>query len=336
MAKNKALLKANQAKEDEFYTKLGDIENELRHYKTHFKDKIVFCNCDDPETSNFWRYFYLNFGVLELRKLVTTHYETDKPSYKLEYSMLPDKNGQYTLQVIRTKLRQNGDFRSQECIEILKEADIIVTNPPFSLFREYVALMIEYQKSFLIIGNQNNVTYKEIFPLLRDNKIWLGYYSGDMEFVVPSYYKPRATRYREENGIKYRSFGNICWFTNLDIAKRHEDILLYKTYKDNEHEYIKYYNYDAININKVTDIPVDYFGEMGVPVTFMQKYNPDQFIIIGVGSGYLGQSIGVKGILPEHKAMMKGHSAAGDLYYIDNGKPKVPFSRIIVKRKIQT
>jgi len=333
MAKNKALLNANAAREDEFYTKLYDIENELRHYKEHFKDKIVFCNCDDPETSNFWRYFKLNFGVLGLKKLVSTHYETDKPSYKLEYCMLPDEKGQYSLQVIQTKLKQNGDFRSPECIEILKEADVVVTNPPFSLFREYVALLMEYEKPFLIIGNQNNVTYKEIFPLLRDNKIWLGYNNGDMEFVVPDYYKPRATRYREENGIKYRSFGNICWFTNLDIAKRHEDITLFRTYEGNEQEYIKYYNYDAINVNKVTDIPIDYYGEMGVPVTFMQKYNPDQFIIIGVGSGYLGQSIGVKGILPEHKAMMKGHSAAGDLYYIDKGKPKVPFSRIIIRRK---
>lgn len=280
-AKNAALTAASKAKEDEFYTQITDIEKELRHYKEHFKGKIIFCNCDDPETSNFWRYFKLNYGVLGLKKLVSTHYEIDKPSYKLEYSMIEDKNGQYTLTVLQTKLKQNGDFRSLECIDIMKEADIIVTNPPFSLFREYVAQLIEYNKFFLIIGNQNNITYKEIFPLLMNNKIWLGYNSGDMEFTVPDYYKPRETRFREdETGQKYRSFGNMCWFTNLDIRKRHEEITLYKLY--NKEEYPTYDNYNAIEVSRVSDVPVDYNGIMGVPITFLEKFNPEQFEILGI------------------------------------------------------
>lgn len=284
MAGNKALNKANKAKEDEFYTQISDIEKELKHYKEHFKGKTVFCNCDDPETSNFWRYFQLNFGVLELEKLVSTHYEKDKPSYKLEYSYLPDEKGQYTLQVIQTKLKQNGDFRSLECIEILKEADIIVTNPPFSLFREYVAQLIEYDKKFIIIGSQNNINYKDIFTLFMENKIWQGYNSGDMAFMVPSYYEPRETRYWvDENGQKWRSMGNIAWYTNLDIQKRHENLILYKTY--NKDEYLKYDNYDAIEVSSVKDIPLDYDGAMGVPVTFLDKYNPEQFEILGLSSG---------------------------------------------------
>lgn len=281
-AKNAALRKADRAKEDEFYTILSYIEKELRHYKEHFKDKIIFMNCDDPETSNFWQYFMLNFSVLGLKKIIATHYETDKPSYKLEYSLLPDKNGQITFDVIKTPLKQNGDFRSPECIEILKEADIVVTNPPFSLFREYIAQLLEYDKKFLIIGSQNAITYKEIFPLLKDNKVWLGYNNGDMVFTVPDYYEPRETRYWEENGIKYRSMGNICWFTNLDIPKRHEELLLYTNY--NENDYPKYDNYDAINVDRVAFIPCDYTGVMGVPITFMHNYNPEQFEIIdGIG-----------------------------------------------------
>ena len=279
-AKNAALNQASRAKEDEFYTKITDIEKELRHYKEHFKDKIIFMNCDDPETSNFWQYFMLNFSVLELKKIIATHYETDKPSYKLEYSLLPDKNGQITFDVIRTPLKQNGDFRSPECIEILKEADIVVTNPPFSLFREYVAQLMEYEKKFLIIGSQNNITYKEIFPLLQHDKIWLGYNSGDMEFTVPDYYEPRATRYREENGIKYRSMGNICWYTNLETEKRFEDLLLYASFDIANYQYFD--NYDAINVGKVAEIPMDFYGVMGVPITFLDKYNPNQFEILQI------------------------------------------------------
>ena len=316
-AKNAALNAAGKAKEDEFYTKISDIEKELRHYKEHFKDKIVFMNCDDPETSNFWQYFMLNFSVLKLKKIIATHYETEKPSYKLEYSLLPDKNGQITFDVIKTPLKQNGDFRSPECIEILKEADIVVTNPPFSLFREYIAQLIEYNKKFLIIGGQNNITNKYIFPMLKEDKVWLGYYSGDMEFTVPDYYEPRATRYREENGIKYRSMENICWYTNLDIPKRHEDIPIFRQYSKEEYQF--YDNYDAINVNKVADIPVDYYGYMGVPITFMSKHNPKQFEIIGLIAGNIK---GLAGIPTK---------TGKDGPYI-NGKLK--YGRVLIRRKL--
>lgn len=281
MAKNGALNKASIAKEDEFYTKMSDVEKELRHYKEHFRDKVVFCNCDDPETSNFWKYFELNFEFLGLKKLIATHYEVSKPSYKLE--LVRGENGDGKIDrkdIVKTPLKQNGDFRSPECIEILDTADIVVTNPPFSLFREYIALLLEHEKSFLVIGSQNNVTYKEIFPLLKDNRLWLGYNSGDMEFVVPDYYQPRATRYREENGIKYRSMGNICWFTNLDIEKRHENMILYKNY--DEQSFPKYDEYNAINVSKVAEIPLDFEGVMGVPITFLCKHNPEQFEIVGL------------------------------------------------------
>lgn len=321
MAKNKALLKASAAKEDEFYTQLSDIEKELRHYKEHFKGKTVFCNCDDPETSDFWRFFSLNFSVLELKKLISTHYEIDKPSYKLEYSMLPDTNGQYTLQIIQTKLKQNGDFRSPECVEILEQADIVVTNPPFSLFREYIAQLIKYQKKFVIIGNQNCVSYKEIFPLIKDNQIWLGYYNGNMEFKVPDYYEPRKTRYWvDENGQKWRSMGNICWFTNLDIEKRHENIILYRTY--NNKDYPHYDNYDGIDVGTIRDIPIDYNGAMGVPVTFLNYYNPEQFEIIGMGTGDNAKKIGIT----------KNYRGRTDLAFTINGKSKCPYNRIIIRR----
>lgn len=282
---NETLHRANQAKEDEFYTQIKDVEKELMHYKEQFKDKIVFCNCDDPVFSNFWRYFQLNFYYLGLKKLIATHYEEDKQSYKLEIIGAVDKNEQFRIpDYVQTPLQQNGDFRSPECIEILKEADIVVTNPPFSLFREYVAQLIEYDKKFLIIGNQNAITYKEIFPLLKENKMWTGYHCGDMEFKVPDHYPPRKSRFRiDENGQKWRSMGNICWYTNLDTTKRHENLILYKSY--NPTEYPKYDNYDAINVNKVDEIPCDYDGVMGVPVTFLDKYNPDQFEIMGITSG---------------------------------------------------
>lgn len=285
MAGNKSLRAANKTKEDEFYTKLSDIEKELKYYREYFKDKVIFCNCDDPEDSNFWKYFELNFNTLGIKKLVSTHFDNKKPSYKLEINKDENGDGLITSKdIVKTRLRQNGDFRSPECTEILKEADIVITNPPFSLFREYVATLLEYEKKFIIIGNQNAITYKEIFSLLKDNKIWLGYNSGDMEFMVPDYYEPRAVRYREENGIKYRSLGNICWFTNLDIAKRHEDIILYKKFK--EEEYLKYDNFDAINVNRTKEIPLNYKGLMGVPITFMEKYNPDQFKIIDALNRY--------------------------------------------------
>ena len=271
--KNSNLHSARKEKNDEFYTQLVDIEKELKHYKEHFVGKTVFCNCDDPKESNFWKFFSLNFDNYKLKRLIATHFDYEKKSYMLD--MYRDDSG------VHTKIRdleQNGDFRSPECIELLKQADIVVTNPPFSLFREYVAQLIEYDKKFLIIGSQNNVTYKEVFPLIKENKMWLGYKCGEMEFVVPDYYEPRAVRYREENGIKYRSMGNICWYTNLDTVKRHEELIMYKFY--DECEYPKYDDYDAINVDKVSDIPKDYKGLMGVPITYMDKYNPDQFEIV--------------------------------------------------------
>jgi hypothetical protein len=264
-ASNKNLHSAKKDKKDEFYTQLPDIEKEMCHYKNHFKNKIVFCNCDDPEESNFWKYFSLNFEKLGLKKLVSTHYETDKPSYKLEIVRDINNDGKINqLDTIKTPLTQNGDFRSPECIEILKEADIVVTNPPFSIFREYMAQLMEHDKKFLIIGPINAITYKEVFPLIKNNEIWLGYKSGAMSFIKP-----------DKN---VQDFGNICWFTNLDVKKRRDELILYKKY--NPKDYPKYDNYDAINVDRVTEIPEDYYGAMGVPITFLDKYNPEQFEII--------------------------------------------------------
>lgn len=271
---NKTLNKANKSKNDEFYTALTDIEKELGHYKEHFKDKVVFLNCDDPEESNFWKYFALNFKFLGLKKLIATHFGNGRPSYKLEKN-----NGD----IIKTPLKQNGDFRSPECIEILKEADIVVTNPPFSLFREYVIQLMEYNKKFVILGNQNAISYKEIFELIKKNKMWLGVdNNGTKWFKVPEDYDiTTESRKKLENGKKFFSMGNIVWFTNLDIKKRHESLILYKKYEGNGDEYPKYDNYDAINVSKVSDIPMDYKGVMGVPVTFLDKHNPEQFEIVG-------------------------------------------------------
>lgn len=316
-AKNANLNKAGLAKEDEFYTKITDIEKEMRHYKEHFRGKTIFCNCDDPQESNFWRYFELNFDELGLKKLVSTHFETEKPSYKLELTADIDGDGKITSKdIIKTPLKQNGDFRSPECIEILKETDIVITNPPFSLFKEYVEQLIEYKKKFIIIGRETAITNKTIFTYLRDGLAWLGYNNGDMEFVVPDYYEPRATRYREENGIKYRSMGNIIWLTNIDIPKRHDDIPVFKSY--NQAEYQKYDNYDAINVNKMVDIPADYDGIMGVPITLFHKHNPDQFEIIGLLAGNIKGLAGIPS------------KTGKDGPYIDG---KLKFGRILVRNK---
>ncbi len=312
MAKNGSLTAARDAKQDEFYTQLDDISNELKHYTQHFQGKVVFCNCDDPYESNFFKYFAVNFNKLGLKKLIATCYDgspvqgnellldfgdtTDDPkkiAYKVEITEVKDFNndGAVNLADIRylmqndknviSILKGNGDFRSDECVELLKESDVVVTNPPFSLFREFVALMMKYQKPFLVIGSQNNITYKDVFKYLRNNELWLGYKSGDMSFRVPDYFEPRATRYWvDETGQKWRSMGNICWFTNLDIQKRHEDLDLYRYYAPGE--YPTYDNCDAINVAKVSEIPMDYEGAMGVPITFLDKYNPDQFEILGL------------------------------------------------------
>ena len=274
---NKTLTAAKKTKNDEFYTQLSDVERELVHYRKHFKGKIVFCNCDDPYQSAFWQYFHLNFSFLGLKKLIATHYDAKVNTYKLEYEGGNDTD---LYDGLKTYLRGNGDFRSPECVAILQEADIVVTNPPFSLFREYVAQLMEYQKQFLIIGNQNAITYREIFPLIMDNKAWLGVHSGDMAFRVPKDSEPRATRYWvDESGQPWRSIGNAMWLTNLDHAKRHEPIDLIEHYTPEK--YPTYDNYDAINVDKTLDIPMDYDGVMGVPITMLQYYCPEQFNIVG-------------------------------------------------------
>ena len=290
---NKHLHKANKSKMDEFYTQLSDVEKEVRHYKDHFKDKVVLCNCDDPRVSSFFHYFSHNFEQLELKKLITTCYKNQNPglfsehaserAIYLEYT--GDRNGNNVPdpEEIGTKdFKGDGDFRSDECIELLKQADIVVTNPPFSLFREYVAQLMKYEKKFLIVGTWNAITYKEIFKLIKDNKIWLGVNSNRnfSGFIVPEHYPLHGTEARiDENGNRIISSNNTCWFTNLDIEKRHEDLILYKTYSPKE--YPTYDNYDAIEVSKTKDIPMDYAGAMGVPITFLDKYNPEQFEILG-------------------------------------------------------
>ena len=281
---NKSLKKAKKVKNDEFYTQLSDVSEELRHYKKHFKGKTVFCNCDDPTWSAFWKYFHLNFTVLGLKKLISTHYDKDKPTYKMVYEGGDDNNIEVG---VKTLLQGNGDFRNQECIEILKESDIVVTNPPFSLFREYVAQLMKNEKEFIIWGNNNAITYKEIFPLLKDNKIWLGYLCNKTcIFRVGNNYKFDDKITNEINdGYKYGKVPSISVFTNLDIKKSHENLIKEPHKKYSPDEYPKYDNYDAINVNKVADIPVDYDGVMGVPITFLGKYNPNQFEIIGGFNG---------------------------------------------------
>ena len=258
---NSNLHRAKNAKNDEFYTKLADVSKELMHYKQHFKNKIVLCNCDDPTWSAFWKYFHLNFSALGLKKLISTHYDKNNPTYRMEYTGGDDSNIEVG---IKTPLEGNGDFRNKECLDILDEADIVVTNPPFSLFREYIAVLMEHEKKFLVIGSKNAITYKDFFPLLKNGDVWIGH-NNPSEFLQP-------------DGSS-KEFGNIGWFTNLGIAKRHEKLVLRKKYTPEE--YPRYDNYDAINVDKLSDIPVDYDGVMGVPISIMDKCNPDQFEIIG-------------------------------------------------------
>lgn len=306
---NKNLHKAKDNKKDEFYTHLSDIERELAHYKEHFKDKVVFCNCDDPEESNFWKYFALNFEFLGLKRLIATHFGNGKPSYKLEIVRDINNDGKINkLDTIRTSLKQNGDFRSPECIEILRESDIVVTNPPFSLFREYVAQLMEYNKKFIIIAHQNAITYKEIFKLIKENKIWLGYgFKGGASHFINKHYEDYATAGEHKEGMIRVS--GVIWFTNLDIKKRHEDLILYKKYYGNESEYPKYDNYDAINIDKTQDIPMDYKGVIGVPITFMDKYNPDQFELIKFRKGNDDKDLAINGKCPYFRILIKNKKA---------------------------
>ena len=383
-AGNSNLKDSFKQRQDEFYTQLPLIESELKHYKAHFRGKTVLCNCDDPYESNFFKYFAMNFNYLGLKKLIATCYTgspvagtqlslfdvagvkdevTDRRQpHKIEITEVldMDDDGAVGLSDVEILLKSNnntltllngdGDFRSVECIELLQESDIVVTNPPFSLFREYVAQLIEYEKGFLIIGNQNAVAYKDFFPLLAENKLWLGYMSGHFWFKVPDSYDEKQTDFKiDENGQKWRRMGNICWFTNLDIDKRHEDMTMYRTYSPKL--YPKYDNYDAIEVGMTADIPNDFYGVMGVPITFMDKFNPDQFEVLGLSQkcGLGTQSIkqydeyievrqdgtptGSSGKKTNGNPMLKGKPKSGNYY--TNGEEIVRslYSRIFIRRK---
>ena len=370
MAGNENLKTAFKARKDEFYTQLSDIEKELRYYKSHFKGKTVFCNCDDPFESDFFKYFVLNFNRLGLKKLICTCYtgspiantqlslfdvignteENANKPYKAVVTTVYDKTGDGGVDMFDvaelfksgenelTELQGDGDFRSEECIELLKESDIVVTNPPFSLFREYVAQLIEYNKCFIIIGNVNAITYKEFFPLLKDNKVWIGasIHSGDRAFFVPNDYPLTASGCGiDENGKKFIRVKGVRWYTNLDIRQRHEEMILVKRY--NPEHYPEYDNYNAINVDKTADIPCDYSGIMGVPITFMDKYNPDQFEIIGMAHGDMGQKLGVSSMLSEEKCAeyLKKNKAfrRGFVCYTKDNELIVPYMRILIRNK---
>ena len=339
------LTEAKKNKKDEFYTQLSDIERELKHYKKHFKDKVVYCNCDDPRVSNFFHYFSYNFEKLGLKKLITTCFQNQnadlfsqndsEKAILLEYN--GDKNGNNVPdpeEIGIIHLKGDGDFRSQESIDFLKQADIVVTNPPFSLFREYAQQLIDFEKDFIIVGHQNAISYKEIFKHIKENKMWLGYgFKGGAAHFINKHYVDYASAGDHQEGMIRVS--GVTWFTNLDISKRHEDLILYKKY--NEEEYPKYENYDAINVNKTKDIPVDYVGDMGVPITFLNKHNPDQFEIIGLGISNSGKEFGVKGYTTEHKKyrkeVQKRGAVDGDLYMMKDDVVTVPYARIIIRNK---
>lgn len=344
-AQNKNLHQAKNNKKDEFYTQLSDIERELKYYKKHFKDKVVYCNCDDPRISNFFHYFSYNFEKLGLKKLIATCYKNQErdlfsknnseQAIYLEYN--GDKNGNFVPdpeEIGIKHLKGDGDFRSKESINLLTQADIVVTNPPFSLFREYVAQLIEHDKKFVIVGHQNAITYKEIFKLIKENKLWLGYgFKGGAGHFINEHYEDYATATDRKEGMIRVS--GVHWFTNLEINKRHEDLILYKSY--NEEEYPTYENFNAINVNKTKDIPMDYSGFIGVPITFLDKYNPEQFEIIGLGISNSGIEIGVQPYKEEHKKyrkeIQKRGAVDGDLYMMTNGVVDVPYARVIIKNK---
>lgn len=326
---NKNLHAAKTAKNDEFFTQLSDIEKELYHYRDFFRDKVVFCNCDDPEYSNFWKYFQMNFLFLGLKKLISTHYEPGGQSYKMEIIAADLPTGQTAFpDYVKTPLEGDGDFRSEECIKILKEADVVVTNPPFSLFREYVAQLMEYGKKFIIIGNINAITYKEFFPLLKDDKVWEGatqfnggaaYFFGDASLYDPEKMSNPKHAYVKDGHLYWRVNG-VRWFTNVDIQKRHTPLDLYMRYYGNEDHFPKYDNYDAINVDKTCEIPEDYDGVMGVPISFMDKYCPEQFEIVSANDYRVRESVPVKA-----HGLIKDKDGAID------GKPK--YARILIRRR---
>jgi len=360
---NASLRNAKQNKNDEFYTQLSDIEKELKHYKHYFRGKTVYCNADDPFESNFFKYFAMQFNILGLKKLIATSYvsspiigdqvsisdmqgiaESDRGApIKIEITEVRDYTGDGSVNIfdvehlllhdgnVATALAGDGDFRSEECLALMREADVVVTNPPFSLFREFMHALVSNNKQFLIIGNMNALTYKAIFALIKEDRVWLGYRSGAMSFRSP------VGGARERGGSDYelRKFGNICWFTNLDITKRHVDLLMYRKY--DPLLYTRYYNYDAINIDKVSDIPEDYDGVMGVPVTFLSKYNPEQFEVIGLGIAGSGTEIGVRPYTVEHREyrrdVQKRGAVDGDLYMVSEEVVVVPYARVLIRRK---
>ena len=347
---NKGLNDAKKAKKDEFYTQLSDIENELRHYKEHFRGKTVLCNCDDPRVSMFFHYFAYQFEALGLKRLITTCYKNQTPdlfsqhncerAIWLEY--LGDKNGNRIPDPEEIGIRQlegDGDFRSQECIELLKQADIIVTNPPFSLFREYVAQLVQYGKKFIIIGHQNAIKYKEIFPLIQANKLWLGYgfRGGATHFM--SKYEDVATAGSHKAGMIRVS--GVVWFTNLEIKKRHEELILFRNYTPKA--YPHYENYDAIDVSQTENIPCDYDGLMGVPISFMDKYNPEQFEIVGnacdtawcrkAGIAPMGQD--TINQLRQQGNMAHVTANMNSLYLVHDGKVILPYARVIIRRRVK-
>ena len=358
MATNRTLQRAKAGRNDEFYTQLSDIENELKHYRSHFKGKTVLCNCDDPRVSNFFKYFALNFEMLGLKRLIATCYKNNEPDLfstnTCEHAVYiiyeGDKNGNRTPDLSEMEvlpMKGDGDFRSEECIELLKQADIVCTNPPFSLFREYIGQLIQYDKKFIILGNPAATHYIEIFPLIKNNKVWLGFksMSSDMLFGVSEEYerelrntKKEGSGWRIVNG-KFLGRAPAIWYTNLDITKRHEDMILYKHYSPEE--YPKYDNYDAINVDNVADIPCDYDGIMGVPDSFLDRYNPEQFDILGTCRlpEYI-EELGIGRIGEEWISRYRANGGTGhytanmrDLVMTVNGKPRAMYSRIIIRRK---
>lgn len=348
---NSNLGAAKRAKNDEFYTQLTDIEKELRHYRKHFRGKTVLCNCDDPFESNFFKFFVLNFNRLGLKKLIATCYEGSavaeyrngkaKP-YKAVVTTVRDTTGDggVDMEDVRNlfelgenelvELEGDGDFRSEECLALLDEADIVVTNPPFSLFREYVATLIEHEKKFVIIGNQNAITYKEVFHLLMTNQMWLGS-TAPKEFIVPTEMKDRKNTYVREDGAIIAKFGNVCWFTNLDLKKRHEELILVKRYS--EDEYPHYDNYDAIEVSKTNMIPCDYAGIMGVPITFFDYYNPNQFEILDMGHRGAGSYKYRTKVYTVEDASNYSDLNATTVYVDANGKYKNTYFRVLIRNK---
>lgn len=344
-ATNTLLQKAKKSKSDEFYTQLSDIESELQHYKSHFKNKVVFCNCDDPRISNFYKYFAINFKELGLKKLIAACYrkqerdlfntEKSENGFFYQYSGAQSEKIEPSSNEI-IHFNGDGDFRSSESIELLRQSDIVVTNPPFSLFREYIDQLVQYDKKFLIIGNVNAITYKEIFKLIQRNKAWLGINLGRgiSGFIVPEHYELYGTEARIDNlGNRIVSPNNCLWLTNLDTFKRHEDIALTKRYLGNEVEYPHFDNYDGINVNKTQDIPLDYSGAMGVPITFLHKFNPEQFEIIKFRKGNDEKDLSINGECPYFRILVKNKRVQRDIKM--NQIPRLDKQKLINDRELQ-